>query len=74
MSGFVQILLAQGSGARRLAEAKCRAGVQLLLVQVRLHTYAHAYVPASQLESTSKACCLMSCARRKHHSVRQLLI
>ena len=31
---ILQVSLASGSGARRLAEARCRANIQLLLVQV----------------------------------------
>ena len=36
----VQVTLAQGSGARRLAEVRCRAAIQLLLVQASGEIYA----------------------------------
>ena len=35
-----QVTLAQGSGARRLAEVRCRAAIQLLLVQASGEIYA----------------------------------
>lgn len=38
--GTVQVTLAQGSGARRLAEVRCRAAIQLLLVQASGEIYA----------------------------------
>ena len=36
----VQVSLSSGSGARRLAEARCRAAIQLLLVQACGEVYA----------------------------------
>ncbi len=36
----MQVSLASGSGARRLAEARCRAAIQLLLVQACGEVYA----------------------------------
>ena len=38
--GRAQVTLAQGSGARRLAEVRCRAAIQLLLVQASGEIYA----------------------------------
>ena len=38
--GRPQVTLAQGSGARRLAEVRCRAAIQLLLVQASGEIYA----------------------------------
>lgn len=36
----MQVTLAQGSGARRLGEVRCRAAIQLLLVQASGEIYA----------------------------------
>jgi brefeldin A-inhibited guanine nucleotide-exchange protein len=36
----MQVSLSDGSGARRLAEARCRAAIQLLLVQASGEVYA----------------------------------